>query len=66
MFKTGYILSRRADLIWFLGLPFVAVELAVVLLELLGYRALSRVTWRRALLLAAACNVPTIALSFLG
>lgn len=29
MFQTGYILSRRSDLIWFLGLPFVAVAIAL-------------------------------------
>ena len=29
MFQTGYILSRRADLIWFLGLPFAAVFMAL-------------------------------------
>ena len=29
MFQTGYIMSRRADLIWFLGLPFAAVLMAL-------------------------------------
>jgi len=28
MLKTGYILSFRSDLIWFLGLPFVAIAVA--------------------------------------
>ena len=29
MFRTGYILSRRGDLVWFLGLPFFAVLFAL-------------------------------------
>ena len=29
MFQTGYILSRRADSVWFLALPFVAVAAAL-------------------------------------
>ena len=29
MFQTGYILSRRADLVWFLGLPFAAIFMAL-------------------------------------
>ena len=30
MFRSGYILGARADRIWFLGLPFVAVGFAMV------------------------------------
>ena len=29
MFRTGYILNRHADLVWFMGLPFVAVLIAL-------------------------------------
>ena len=29
MFQTGYILSRRGDLVWFIGLPFCAVLFAL-------------------------------------
>ena len=28
LFRTGYILDRRGDLIWFLGLPFLAILVA--------------------------------------
>jgi hypothetical protein len=30
MFRTGYILGGRADLFWFLGLPFIGIALALV------------------------------------
>lgn len=30
MFRTGYILDRRQDLFWFLGLPFLAIGTALV------------------------------------
>ena len=30
MFQTGYILSRRADLFWFLGLPFFGIAVALI------------------------------------
>jgi len=29
MFRTGYILNGRADLVWFLGLPFIAIAIAL-------------------------------------
>ena len=29
MFQIGYILSRRGDLVWFIGLPFCAVLFAL-------------------------------------
>ncbi|MCP3694730.1 MAG: hypothetical protein GY917_21205, partial [Planctomycetaceae bacterium] len=29
MFQTGYILDRRSDLTWFIGLPFAAVLFAL-------------------------------------
>ena len=29
MFQTGYILDRRQDLVWFLGLPFLAIAVAL-------------------------------------
>ena len=29
MFRTGYILDRRQDLVWFLGLPFFAIAVAL-------------------------------------
>ena len=29
MFRTGYILDRRQDFVWFLGLPYVAVVIAL-------------------------------------
>lgn len=43
MFKTGYILSRRADLIWFLGLPFLAVAIALGFQAWLPYVAVASI-----------------------
>ncbi|HIC15560.1 MAG TPA: hypothetical protein EYO83_10505 [Gemmatimonadetes bacterium] len=43
MFKTGYILSRRADLVWFLGLPFVAVLVALGFQRWLPYVAVASI-----------------------
>jgi hypothetical protein len=43
MFKTGYILNRRADLVWFLGLPFVAVAAALAFQAWLPYVAVASI-----------------------
>lgn len=43
MFKTGYILSRRADLVWFLGLPFLAVAIALGFQAWLPYVAVASI-----------------------
>jgi hypothetical protein len=43
MFKTGYILSPRTDLIWFLGLPFFAVALALGFQAWLPYVAVASI-----------------------
>lgn len=43
MFKTGYILNRRADSIWFLGLPFAAVALALGFQAWLPYVAVASI-----------------------
>ena len=43
MFKTGYILSRNADLVWFLGLPFVAVAIALGFQAWLPYVAVASI-----------------------
>ena len=43
MFKTGYILSKRADLVWFLGLPFVAVALSLGFQAWLPYVAVASI-----------------------
>jgi hypothetical protein len=43
MFKTGYILSPRADLVWFLGLPFVAVLVALGFQKWVPYVAVASV-----------------------
>lgn len=43
MFRTGYILSRRGDLFWFLGLPFLAVGIALVCQQWLTAIALASV-----------------------
>ena len=43
MFKTGYILSRRADIVWFLGLPFFAVAVALGFQAWLPYVAIASI-----------------------
>ena len=43
MFKTGYILSPRADSVWFLGLPFAAVALALGFQAWLPYVAVASI-----------------------
>ena len=43
MFKTGYILNRRADLVWFLCLPFAAVLVALGFQEWLSYVAVASI-----------------------
>ena len=43
LFKTGYILDPRQDLIWFLGLPFFAVALALGFQEWLPYVAVASI-----------------------
>ena len=42
-FKTGYILSPRADLVWFLGLPFFAVAVALGFQAWLPYVAVASI-----------------------
>lgn len=42
-FKTGYILNPRADLVWFLGLPFFAVALALGFQAWLPYVAVASI-----------------------
>ncbi len=44
MFQCGYILSRNADLVWFLGLPFAALAAALACQEWLSPVALASVT----------------------
>lgn len=44
MFQSGYILSRREDLIWFLSMPFLAVGIALTMQRLLPAVALASVT----------------------
>ncbi len=44
MLRTGYIVSRRDDLVWFLGLPFVAVAIALAMQHWLPAVALASVT----------------------
>lgn len=44
MFQTGYILSRRQDLIWFLTLPFLAIAAALLMQQWLPAIALASVT----------------------
>jgi hypothetical protein len=41
MFRTGYILGRRGDLFWFLGLPFIGVAVALASREWLPAVALA-------------------------
>ncbi len=43
MFKSGYILSPRADAFWFLGLPFLAVAAALACQEWLTVVAMASV-----------------------
>lgn len=43
MFKTGYILSPKADSVWFLGLPFAAVALALGFQAWLPYVAVASI-----------------------
>jgi hypothetical protein len=43
MFKTGYILSPRADLVWFLSLPFFAVMIALGAQAWLSFAAVASI-----------------------
>lgn len=43
IFRTGYILSGRADLVWFLGLPFAAVLFALGCQQWLPYVAVASI-----------------------
>ena len=43
-FQTGFILNPRADLIWFLGLPFVAVIVALGFQRWLPYVAVASIS----------------------
>lgn len=44
MFQSGYILCRRDDLIWFIGLPFLAIGAALAMQHWLPAIALASVT----------------------
>ena len=48
-----------------LGVPFLAVEVAVVCVEAVGYALVTRLPWRRAVALSAVLNAVTASLSFL-
>lgn len=43
MFRTGFILNGRSDLVWFLGLPFLAIGVALVTKQWLPAVALASV-----------------------
>ncbi len=43
MFKTGYIVSPRGDMLWFLGLPFIAVLIALGFQTWLPYVAVASI-----------------------
>lgn len=43
MIRTGYILSLRHDMVWFLGLPFIAVGFALVSQNYLPFVALASI-----------------------
>ena len=43
VFRTGYILSARADAVWFLGLPFVAIAFALAADSWLPFAALAAI-----------------------
>jgi hypothetical protein len=43
LFRTGYILSPRADAVWFLGLPFAAVFVALACQQWLPYVAVASI-----------------------
>src|SRR5688572_21128228 len=43
MFRTGYILNPRADAVWFLGLPFMAVLFALGCQQWLPYVAVASI-----------------------
>ena len=44
MFQSGYILSRRDDLIWFIGLPFLAIGAALAMQHWLPAIAMASIT----------------------
>ena len=44
MVRTGYILNQRADLVWFLGLPFLAIAFAMASQQWLPAVALASIT----------------------
>ena len=44
MLQTGYILGRKADLIWFLGLPYLALAAALACQQWLSAVAIASVT----------------------
>lgn len=44
MFRSGYILSRNADLFWFLGLPYLAILIAFACQQWLSAVAIASVT----------------------
>ena len=47
-----------------IGGGFVGIELGVIAVELLGYRAVTGLSWRRAALVAVVANAVTAALSW--
>ncbi len=60
MFQTGYILDERADWVWFLGLPFAAVALALA-----GGVLLSDLTAQVGVAMALWITIPHYAATFL-
>ena len=54
---------------WTLGgiavVPFVVIELAVAVIETIGYRLVAEVTWTTAARIAVVANAATAAMSFL-
>ena len=53
MFRTGYILNRRDDWVWFIALPFVAVAIGLASQRWLS--AIAVVSFSLLLLLCRCC-----------
>lgn len=47
------------------GLPFIVIEVCVVVTEAAGYWWVTRLTWRRAAAVSIVCNGATIGLSLM-
>jgi hypothetical protein len=52
-------------LAWLAGADWLALELGVLAVEALGYRAVTRLTWPRAALVSVAANVSSAATGLL-